>query len=198
MKYLFLILIPFLFSCSKNQEQTPTKTIGKQIDNEDIPFFLDLNDDGLSDIKISGETSFSASTGIRYELYIQGINGSSICFQTKQDSTWFINVFDGSYDTVYNYNTFLQPLPFSIGDEINSQMNTSNELLTIYHKFIDGTTSIPSSGINRTKLINGNFQYYSVNTSTGLHWLKIKPEIPKTTLYSYSTVSASPFMIIVE
>ncbi len=204
-KYAVALLIVFAFTaCSKDQVQEQKKVINKYIVvdaySQDIglPYTMDLNGDGVSDVEITGDGTVSGSSGSKSELYIQGVNGTSVCFQTKHDTSWIVDVFTGTYDTLILYNSYKQPAVFNLGDEINDQLNYSDTLLIVFHKHNKGTMGIPSSDINRTELLDDAFRFFAVKTPTGVHWIKIKIGMPTTIIESYSTVRSASILIIEE
>jgi len=192
-KYFIGLIISLSFmSCSKDKVEEQKKVINKYIvveaytPSSTFPYTIDLNQDGLPDVEFTGGASISGSSGAKSELYIQGLNGTSICFQTNQDTSWIIDVFTGTYDTLISYNTFKQPSLLNLGDEINNQLNYSESLLTVFHKHNKGSMSIPSSNIDRTNLVTDNFNFFAVKTTTGMYWIKIKVGIPTTIIESHS------------
>lgn len=180
------------------------KTINKELvlypygQNENLPYKLDFNNDGILDIEITGETSLSGSNGSKNGLYIQGLNGTRICFETKKDTSWMKDVFNGTNDTIFSYNTFKQPTPFNLGDEINTQLTSSDSLLTIFYERNFSSMNIPQSDIHRTSLISSDFKYFGVITPGGLYWIKIKPGIPISFIESCSNIGANSSLIIQE
>lgn len=199
-----ILMITIITSCTKESVQEHKKVISTHFIVDDfnpelnIPYKLDLNEDGISDIKITGKGTYSGSSGSIRELFIKGINGSRVCYQTHHDTSWVVDVFTGSHDTLIGYSSFKQPTSFNLGDQFNSQLDYSDSTLMIYQLRYNGSMSIPSSNVVRDDLIIGNFMYFVVETPSGFHWVKIKPGTPKTILESHSLNAGPSGMIIHE
>ena len=202
MKYITYIIIFFtILSCTKDKIEPSSIFLNKQItldpwNKEGLPLIIDLNRDGIIDVEITGERSFSGSSGSEVGLNIQGLNGSTICFQTKQETRWILDVFTGTMDTLVVNDTFKQPTPFNLGDEINNQFNSTDSLLCIFYERYPGSMSIPSSPVIRTDLINGDYKYFVVITPGGLYWIKVNPGLPITIIQSCSGIGATSGLII--
>ena len=175
---LFIILTLFL-RCEKEPQKifivSVMDTIEENywIDIYDSPYFLDVNEDNINDIRFDLDDSFGSS-GCYSSSLLTGLNNTQIAFSQEYDTTW---TDWGILDTIiWNYINYKQVRALSLHDTICRDMETSNEELIIT-EFSDPYCNFGAPGdytpLRLDNLLYGVW-YIGIIPEKGLAWVKIE------------------------